>query len=258
MKKQKIKEKKAKSLIGNKTGFMNALLVTGASAPTFSEGTANPKPVILSIMGNEYLANGFKANLDGCFAMATASGNIITSRAEMLITKITCNYKKNGKMYEISQSVKGWVIGADGKYGVKGLLVDSSGKILTKAMVMGILQGIGNLAAQTASNYVAQQTAANATTGNTPSYTSIATNNLATGVGTGISNGFNVLTDYYKKILDAYFPYVDVKAGKKVTILLNGGEGVTEKQVNTIDIHKAEEEETSIEDSSINIKAEDY
>jgi len=249
---------KPKSLIGNKTGFMNALLVTGVSAPTFSEGAANPKPIILNIMGEQYLANGFKANLDGCFAMATASGNIITSRAEMLITKITCNYKKNGKMYEISQNVKGWVIGSDGKYGVKGLLVDSSGKILTKSMVMGILQGFSNAIVQTTSAYTAQQASSNTGTGNSPNYTNIATNGLIQGAGQGFANGFSVISGYYKKLLDAYFPYVDVKAGKKVTILLNGGESVTEKQVDIIDIHKDEYNDGSDEESDITIQDEGY
>lgn len=237
---------------------MNALLVAGVSAPTFSGGAANPKPIILTIMGEQYLANGFKANLDGCFAMATASGNIITSRAEMLITKITCNYKKNGKMYEISQNVKGWVIGGDGKYGVKGLLVDSSGKILTKSVVMGMLEGLGNMASQTASAYITQQTSSNNGTGKNPNYSSIATNNLVNGAGKGISNGFNVISEYYKKILDAYFPYIDIKAGKKVTILLNGGESVTEKAVDVINIHKEEDIDIDNENSSITIEDEDY
>ena len=257
-KEQQKKQMANKTLIGMKTGFVDAVLITGVSAPTFAAGQKSPKPVLLSLIGYEYLANDYKANLDGCFAIATASGNIITSRAELLITKITCNYKKNGKMYEITQPVKGWVIDADGQYGVQGRLVDSSGKVLTKSMIMGMLQGFSNMVTNTAQAYSNALMQSNAGTGNEPNLAKIATSNFVNGTATGFSNGFAIISDYYKKIIDAYFPYVSVKAGRKVTILFNGGEAVTEKQVNIIDIHKDEYEEDLDNEVEIEIENEDY
>jgi len=255
LKKLNTPKKKKKLKMAMKMGFVDAVLITGVSAPTFNGGAANPKPILLSLVGDAYLANDYKANLDGCMAVATATGNIITSRAEMLITKISCNYKKDGKMYELTMPVKGWVIGSDGQYGVTGLLVDSAGKILSQSMLIGISQGV----AQAISQSALQVATNNNDNDNTNVNLSTALKqNTIIGMGNGFSSGFNIILDYYKKIMDAYFPYISVKAGKKVTILFNGGEVATPKEISPINIHQNEVEEDIEDETEIQIENEDF
>ncbi|MHC3995769.1 TraB/VirB10 family protein [Thiomicrolovo sp. ZZH C-3] len=233
-------------------GLMDGVLVTGISAPTFGEGEDNPKPVMVTLEANSIISNGFTQDLQGCFGNGVVTGNIITRRAEVQISDISCTYKENGKHYRIDTKLKNnaWVYdGYDGRFGIPGKLVDSSGKILTNSMLIGVLQGLGDFTTATANAMLLQsyQGAGATTIGDRTTVLSpgqLAQTQLMSGAGSGITKGFDVVTKYYEKIIDALHPYIDVKGARKITVYFDGDEVLTPKEYTPVNVNGHDEGNT--------------
>ena len=213
-----VDEKKEEIKLHIMTGFSEATLITGVNAPTFGQGEKNPKPVILSIDSKQIIANGHDENLYDCMVIGQAYGNMNSKRAEIDITRLSCSIKKEGLLYKIENEIKGWVIGEDGQYGLKGRLVDSSGETIMRQLSIGFLQGVAT----------AFSTPAVAVTGSAQQmFNPTNTKDAAyRGAGQGASTALNYLAEYYTKILDGLYPTVSIRAGRSVSILFAGGEDV--------------------------------
>lgn len=208
------------------TGFANALLITGVAAPTFGKGLKNPKPVILTVESDLIIANDDTEDMKNCMLLGTATGNMNSSRAEIQITRLSCSItQRDGKKFKIEQSGSplGWIIGEDGKYGLKGRLVDSSSKVIMRELMIGFLQGV----ADSFSN----KSDANSGTAD------IALG-ASSGAGEGAGKAFDNLAEYYQKMLDGMYPVVDIKAGRKVTVLFKGSQGVSESSYRSLEIQE--------------------
>jgi conjugal transfer pilus assembly protein TraB len=175
-----------------------------------------------------------------------------SSRAEILVTRLSCSAtKEDGSRVKIEHEAApiGWVIGEDGKYGVSGRLVDSAGKILTRQLSVGFLQGV-SMAFATPNMGVVPY-------GSTSIINCDTVNRgLSTGASQGVGTAFNSLADYYTKMLDGVYPYVDVKPGRKVTILFKGFEDVVKTEYEAITINDDSFIESDIEE--IEIDYEDF
>lgn len=220
------------------TGFTKAILITGVSAPTFSSGLLNPKPVLLSVTSRAIIANDEGENIKNCMLIGKATGNMNTSRAEILITRISCSIPtdKPGiyKKIEATGNPIGWVIGEDGKYGLRGRLVDSAGKVIMRQIMVGFLQGVSQAFAPS-SILPVQSTNSNPIKNVNKA--------LASGVATGASNAFSSLAQYYKKMLDGMYPYIDVMAGRKVTVLLKGFQDIKITKYKKVDVSAEDKRE---------------
>jgi hypothetical protein len=234
------------------TGFTKATLITGVSAPTFSTGVINPKPILLSVDGRGVIANDQHENIKDCLLIGKATGNMNTSRAEILITRISCSIPTdNPHIYKKIEAIGnpiGWIIGEDGKYGLRGRLVDSAGKVITRQIMIGFLQGVSQAFAPSA--IMPMQTT-------TTSPLKNASNNIGSSVTSGISNAFSSLAEYYKKMLDGMYPYIDVMAGRKVTVLLKGFQDIKVTKYKKVDISQ-ESEKNQEENYEIKIDYDNF
>jgi biopolymer transport protein ExbD len=216
-------------------GLVNATLVTGINAPTFGGGSdKNPAPVLLSVDGSTFIANNEYEIIEDCFVAGSASGNVNTSKADILLTDISCSgYNKNGDRIKLEQPIKGWVIGEDGSFGLSGRLLDSSGKVITKMIALEIIQGMTTalVASSQPTNTVGTITG---TSGTVQSYPAAAQG----GLGQGVSKGLDHAYEHYSQILSGMYPTISVLAGKKVTIYLKGGEDITPSLYKEININE--------------------
>lgn len=228
-------------------GFTNGVNITGVSAPTFDAGAENPKPVLISFGPDSIISNDYTQDVEGCLATGTASGNIITRRAEILISTIECTFTKDNKQYAIREKVKAWIIdGNDGRYGMKGRLVDSSGKLIANSVIIGLLKGMGDFTSATAQAYLAQGMNSAQVVGSTgaqPMFDmkTVAQSSALSGMGEGLASGFDTVNEYYERIINALMPYVDVKAGRKVTVYFEGGETITPKEYRPVIVNQGED-----------------
>ena len=209
-------------------GLSNGVLITGISAPTF-EVDNSPSVVMLTFKGDSIISNMFEQDVENCTATGSVFGNIITRRAEVLVNKISCTFKENGKQYMVRANVKAWVFdGYDGRLGIPGIMVDNAGAIINDSILIGLLQGMGTFVAGTAQAYASQGQNTLSTNGQ-PTFNpgQIAATGVAGGLGKNLSSGFDTVTGYYQKIIDTLYPYIDVKGGRKISIFFDGGEILT-------------------------------
>lgn len=96
--------------------FMDGKLLNGMYAPT--DPASDPIPVIVRISSLAKLPNSVKADLKGCFMVGEAHGNLVTAKAEIRLTEITCLNNKGKSV--IDEQIAGFVVDPGGMPGVNG------------------------------------------------------------------------------------------------------------------------------------------
>ena len=213
------------------TGLTRAYLVTGVYAPVFSAGNTEPLPVLLQAEGDILIANNDTENIDKCFLIGSAKGNMNSQTADIRLVKISCSLK--GGKYFIEGPISGWVIGENGIPGVHGTLLYKNGAFISKTFIAGFLQTF-------AQAFTGGQTTTIIGTTNTDTGTAVA-DNVKYATAQGASNVFGKIADYYLKMAEQIFPVIEVKPGRTVDVLLKGGDNLTIKKASKADIFQMEE-----------------
>ncbi len=208
------------------TGFTQAYMVTGAYAPAFQEGSSKPLPVMFKAEGDILMANDTYGDIEDCFIIGTAKGNMNSQTADIRLVSINCLIA--GGEYRIEGAISGWVIGENGIPGVPGELIHKNGALLARSFVAGFLESaatILNSGAGSAVNNVG-------TGGGVP----LNGQTFQTAASSSAGEVFSKIADYYTKMAEQIFPVIEVKGGRTVNIFLAGGEdlAVTENHVPTM------------------------
>lgn len=219
------------------TGLSQAYMITGAYAPAFQEGEAEPLPVLLEAEGDIIQPNDHLASVDKCFLLGSAKGNMNSQTANIKLVSISCIL--NEGEYRIEGALSGWVIGENGIPGVHGELIHKNGAWLARTFVSGFLETFANAIGGGNTSTINLGTDTNSNSRNNSNSTGTGTsinNNLATAGAQGISTVFNKLGDYYLKMAEQIFPVIEVRGGRTVDILLIGGEDLTIVENNKVDL----------------------
>ena len=218
------------------TGFMKAYMVTGAYAPAFQEGSMEPLPVLFETEGNILTANHTSSNIEKCFLLGSAKGNMNSETADIKLVSINCLI--NGGKYRIEGGISGWVIGENGTPGLQGELLHKNGAWLARTFVSGFFETFSSAlgGGQTSQLNLGGSTSSGGTTATVGTGSAISNNLLSAG-STGISNVFSKLGEYYLKMAQQIFPVIEVKGGRTVNILLIGGENLSVVDNNKMDIN---------------------
>lgn len=233
--KDRIKEKNSYHIM---VGLTKAYLVSGVYAPAFSEGKSDPLPVLLQAEGDILIANNDTENVENCFFIGSAKGNINSQTADIRLNKISCSLADGTK--KIEGTISGWVIGENGIPGVPGELLHKNGAWLAKTFVAGFLE--------TFSSSVVAYSGANRTGATTGTDVNIG-DTVGTSAASSTSDVFSKIGQYYLKMAQQIFPVIEVKPGRTVDILLKGGETLTVTDFNSAEI-------TAIENDIAQLKAE--
>ena len=208
-----VKKKKKEQEVYLPTCFMEASLLSGLDAPTMNGAKGNPVPVLLRVRAPAILPNRVKANLKGCFIIAEGYGDLASERVYLRLVNLSC-IAKNGQAV-IDQPVKGFVVGSDGKIGLRGRVVSKMGAVLARAALAGFLQGFGNAI-----------NSSSLTTWTSSVGTSSTLNASDVGkaaLGGGISTASKKLADFYMKLADQTLPVIEVGATRRVTVVISQG-----------------------------------
>jgi conjugal transfer pilus assembly protein TraB len=187
-----------------------ALLVSSVDAVCGVYSNSDPIPVKLRLLDDGHLPKGVEAALKGCLIIGSAFGNISSERVYIRLERLT---KVNKEGEAIETEVAGYVSGEDGKFGVRGTVVDRSGKILKNAAASGILGGI----AQALQASVARQPVDCWNT------YAVGVDSAKKGVANGTSSAFDLLADYYIRRAEQVQPVLQVNAGRIVDITFTHG-----------------------------------
>lgn len=195
--------------------FFEAVLLNGMDAPTSATTQKNPVPTTLRIKTEAMLPNKYRVDIKECFVLASGYGSLSSERALLRTETISC-VRKDGKIIE--SKVEGYIVGEDGRAGMRGRLVSKQGQMIAKTLVAGGLSGIAQgLTPQSVPQL-------NLNPGDTVStQTADASSILQTGVAKGFSTSANEVAKFYMEMAREMTPVVEVDAGRKVTIMLVKG-----------------------------------
>ncbi len=194
-------------------GFSTGITLTGADTPTFQWGQQDPQPIAASVETEMITAGDKHIDLKGCMVLASAHGAVSSERAIPRLVKMECRDKK-GNLY--SGKVEGWILGDDGKVGMKGRLVSKQGAIMSKAFMAGILDGVANILK--AQSSVTSISPLGSTSTIDPSEA------VRAGLSQGGINTAEKLQQFYIKIAEQIYPVIEVQPGRRVTVLFKGGQ----------------------------------
>lgn len=193
---------------------LSAYLLTGLDAPTGSRADSNPIPVLMRIKIEARMPNYAHADVMDCHLIGAAYGDLASERVNIRGEKVSCTLD-NGQVFD--GQTKFFVTGEDGKNGIRGRLVNRSGKMLARTAYASIAQGVtGVLAGKTGGTTV------NLGTGGTPADAAGASLGGLFGQNAGATagQGFQRLGDYYMELAEQTFPVIEIANGRWVDVVL--------------------------------------
>lgn len=190
------------------TSFVAATLLNGADAPTGGQAQSNPLPIVLQVKNPANLPNGHKANIKNCRFLAAAWGDLSSERMFARIETLSCVI--NGKSYEMP--AKGYIVGEDGKTGMRGRLVSKKGKLLGLSFLSGVVSATGSVASSIGSTTTA--------IGGLSTSTVSGSDAARAALGGGVSEGSNTLAEYYREQAERLFDVIEIDAGRAPEVLI--------------------------------------
>lgn len=194
------------------TGSMiEGVLVSGMDAAS-GRGQTSPVPALVRIKKNAILPNRYAQDIRECFILISGVGDLARERANMRTEKISCIFKDG---YVVDTAISGYVVGEDGKAGMRGRVVSKQGAVLARSVFASFMEGFGSaLKPSTVSSLdisgSSQTTYRRQNMGDA----------LEQGSYDGVSEGFSKVADYYLDLAEQMFPIIEIDAGRKVTIIL--------------------------------------
>jgi len=192
--------------------FMRAVLLGGLDAPTGGQAQNNPWPVLLRVQDNAFLPNRFRARVKECFLLGSGYGDISSERAYLRLESLSC-VLNNGEV--VDTAAKGYIVGEDGKAGMRGRLVSKQGQVLANALLAGVASGIGQAFQQSATTYSISPLGSIGTVESGKA--------LQAGAGAGVGKALDRLSQYYINLAEKMFPIIEVDAGRVVDVVLTKG-----------------------------------
>lgn len=191
--------------------IFSVTLLNGLDANAGRSAKNDPFPVLGRVNDLALLPNEFSADLRECFTTSSGYGDLSSERAYLRGEKISC-IDKHGQMYE--GDFPSYVVGEDGKAGIRGRLIHKAGALIAKTALAGFASG---MATAFDSNPVPVVQTSDVTS--SPIYQKSFTEDAFNhGVSSGASEALNKLADYFMDLADQIFPVIEVDAGREVNI----------------------------------------
>lgn len=194
------------------TGSMiDGVLISGMDAAT-GRGSSSPVPALVRVKKNAILPNRYAQDVRECFILVSGVGDLARERALIRTEKISCIFK-DGRVLDTSLS--GYVVGEDGKAGLRGRVVSKQGAVVAKSVFASFLEGFGSSLKPSSMNSLDISGASS-----TQYQKTQLKDAMEAGSYDGVSEGFKRAADYYMDLAEQMFPIIEIDAGRKVTVIL--------------------------------------
>lgn len=197
---------------------VKAILLSSVDMPCGVKGSTDPLPIKLRIIDNARLPNQVRARLKGGIITASVYGDLSSERVYVRLEKLT-QVRADGHFIETQ--VAGYVSGEDGKYGIRGTVVDKSCQLIENAMMSGFLSGVSNFFEAAAMTKLAPCGAMGASCVNscdTMSWGQTAGQLGIAGGSQGVTNAMDALADYFIRRAEQLRPVIEIMPGRIVDI----------------------------------------
>ena len=194
--------------------YAKAVLTSGVVVSTSTNSQSNPQPILLRLVDKAALPRGFRGDVKDAVVIGACYGSLSSERANCRLHKLSLVHR-NGDVLE--RPIQGWVIGDDGKPGLKGKVVDRSGEVARQALFSGILSGVaGFLQSQANSNVFPMS----------PFGQSDALKGgdlLKSSASKGVGSAFERLAEFSIKRAESMQPVLVISPGRVVDVVFKDG-----------------------------------
>ena len=128
---------------------VKAVLVSGADCSVAVQKPTGPNMVLLRPLDNGKLPRNVRVPLKGSVIIGNAIGDITNERVYIRAERMTL-VEKNGSFVETE--ISAYVSGEDGREGLRGVVVNRSGQIITRVAFAAFFQGVGQTLEATLNN----------------------------------------------------------------------------------------------------------
>lgn len=191
--------------------IISGVLLHGMDAPTGSGARGQPVPVLIRITDLSILPNYFSADLVDCHLLGAGHANLSEERAQIRLENLSCATDE-GEVVE--SDIGGYIVGPDGKVGIRGPVVHRNGALLARSLQAGVLSGFGEAIGGRRRGSISISTDGNPVV---DSPGQVAEEGLSRGVGSALSE----VSQYYLDRASEIYPVVSVEAETPVDIVLN-------------------------------------
>ena len=205
--------KSARSFIPE-TAYVKGVLLGGIAVSTSIGSSAEPVPVIIRITEHGSLPKNFDIDLTHCRIMGSSYGDLSSERAIVRAEVLSCKDPIKELIY--TTRVAGLIYGDDGMNGIKGKVIQTSGKHLKNAVIGGMISGF-------ASSAKGQDQFQLSSIGAVSTKKKGMGDMLQQGGFSGASNAAEKIADYYIKQAESMSPVLLVSGGTKVDIVFTKG-----------------------------------
>ncbi len=205
-------------------GMMEAVLLTGLDALVGNQAQSNPEPILARVQTPAVLPNDVRANLKGCFVVGNGIGILAKERVDIRAVSLSC--VDDSERTVIDQPIKGYFVDTDGKKGLSGNVVTRDGAIVGRAFATGVLDGFGQVAQASAG------TQSISPLGSTRIFDTEEA--VVAGVGQGIGNAAQTLSEYYLDLAKTVSPVIEVGTQKRAVLVIQEGVYLEIKEVKNV------------------------
>lgn len=203
-----------------------AVLLTGLAVGTGTNSSSSPEPIVLRLTDSSLFALGHKTEqLQEATLIGDCSGDISSERAKCRLQTLSL---KNRKGEIIEKPVEGWVIGEDGRAGIKGVVVDKSSNVARAAVLSGVLGGISQFFENQSTKGIFPLSAI---TGQTNALKP--SDAIKGGAFAGAGNAMEKLAEYAIARAESMSPVIMVASGREVDIVFRKGVDLNEDGIST-------------------------
>ena len=196
------------------TAYVKGILLGGISVSTALGSSVEPVPVVIKVTERGSLPKNFNINLKHCQIMGSSYGDLSSERAIIRAEVLSCQDPKQELIY--TTKIAGIIHGDDGMNGIKGRVVQTSGKHLKNAMIGSMISGF-------ASSAKGQDQLSITSFGGINTQKKGMGTMVQEGSLTGASNAAEKLADYYIKQAEAMSPVLMVPGGVQVDVVFTKG-----------------------------------
>jgi conjugal transfer pilus assembly protein TraB len=223
--------------------FAKTVLLSGLDASSAMNASSDPRPMLLRIIDHGTLPRRFQSDLKDCHCTAGAYGDLSSERVYARLEKLSCIDRFTGEIIELQ--VSGYVSGADGKAGIRGVVASKDGQFLARSLMGGMFAGLSNVAnpqnrrAQV-NPFFGGGAVGGGAAGSQPSGPSIG-ETFMSGMAGGATTALDRLSQYYIDRAEQLQPVIQIAAGQMVDIVFTSGAELCSGQYSVSSIQKIEE-----------------
>lgn len=202
---------------------VRCVLVSASDCSVGVQQPKGPAKMLIRPLENGQLPRKVRVALKDSIILASAYGDLANERVYVRADRMTL-VQPNGDFVETE--VSAYISGEDGREGVRGIVVDRSGSIITRAAFASFLQGVGQSVQATLNNQTIEKLSK---VGDSQTILDVDTFRNAGMQGT--NTALNKLAEYYIKRAEQLQPSIQVAAGRVVDLIFTHGVKIGEKDL---------------------------